>query len=200
MTDEEVVKIYSLLERMSSKTRITAKDKEEINEAIRIIEPVKDNIEVKQLRKKYKEFRFSYSNYNPEREISRMLQAMTNSISLYKEAKNDLHVLDSATQDILHSLEMCDIPLELEKELLNELKVIRVQRRRCKNFIELVEPLKIFAEKRGNLTKEIIDIQKHIAETITDIESRKYYPRVKTELNELFENVPHTYMLLKLNA
>ncbi|KAA9007219.1 hypothetical protein F4V43_01660 [Paenibacillus spiritus] len=197
MTNEEVFELRNLLIELSTKTRISESTKERINKASASFENVYENAKLKEIKRKYKEMKFSYSQFNPESATGRIVEAINSSIALYDEANRDLKLLDKETQDILHAFEMCDLKEEEEKQLTEDLKQVRVARRKCKNFIEMVTPLMNFSKKHRGLANEIGEVQKSIKGIIETIESRTYSPKVRKELVTNFESAKNTYMSIE---
>lgn len=194
MTNEEVFELKELLSELSTKTRISDRTRERLSKANEFFDGVYESAKTNEFKKKYRGLRFSYKNYDPEAATSRMIEAVRNSTALFEEAQNDLVILDKETQDILHALEMCDLSSEQELSLMNDLRQIRINRRKCKNFIELVSPLVSFSRKHQPLLVEMKDVAKSIRQSVASIETRRYYPRVRTELDSSFEEAQNTYM------
>lgn len=186
MKSEEVTLIKSVLDEIHSNSKISKDLKSRIHQAITAFDPVYEREQREQIKRKYEKLNFNYKDYSPQKEISKVINAAFQSISLLEEAKEDLMTYDKATQDILHALELADLTEEEEIRLTRELKEIRTHRRLCKNFIELVTPLSSFSQKNKSFFDSFRKLASETQKIKGNLEKRRYTPRVKHELAVYF--------------
>jgi hypothetical protein len=154
--------------------------------------PIIENEKGKEFKRKL-DVKISWNNFAPHREVSKAITALTNSVSLYEEAKQEIITYQRVQQDILHALELTDLSeVELVK-LMKELQEIRIYRRQAKNFVESVEPLVTFARNNKAMIKELGKVHGELTKIIQTISDRKYYVREKKTLADAFKEADHMY-------
>jgi valyl-tRNA synthetase len=157
-----------------------------------IFMPIIENEKGKEFKRKL-DVKISWKNFVPHREVSKAITALTNSISLYEEAKQEILTYQRVQQDILHALELTDLSeVELVK-LMKELQEIRIYRRQAKNFMESVEPLVKFANNHKSTLKELGKVQGELNKITQSINERQYYVREKKALADAFKEADHMY-------
>lgn len=132
-------------------------------------------------------FKPNYGRSNPMSETSRCLNALCNTIALYGFAEEDVKLANKQQEDILHAIELLDEDDIDMQEMLEDLKVIRKQRRNAKDYLELAKPLHRVAIQyeviRKDLSKALKEIQKiqllHV--------NRTYTPRAINSLEVVFD-------------
>lgn len=93
---------------------------------------------------------------------------------------DEVKKMEALTQDYLHSLELDGLDYKERAKLATQLAVCRQKRRKCKDTIEVYEPLVNYMEsdkgKQGlNLLKQVLG---QIRKAEERIETRQYTPRV----------------------
>ncbi|MGM9987357.1 MAG: hypothetical protein ACI35O_09035 [Bacillaceae bacterium] len=166
--------------------------KEDKSEELQLIydflNPIIENEKEKEFKRK-RGVKTSWNKFIPYKEIAKASNVMTNSITYYDEAKDELHKYDQETQDVLHALELMDISDEQYSELAKDLQDIRKYRRQAKNFIEAVEPIRNFAKENQVLVKKMCKLNGEVIKLTNSIEERRYYARVRTSLQESFDKL-----------
>jgi hypothetical protein len=150
-----------------------------------IFMPIIENEKEKQF-KRSRGIKMSWNNFHPESEISRAINALSQSVSFYEEAKSEIDTYQREQQDILHALELTDLDDNEMMNLMRDLQQVRVYRRQAKNFVETVEPLKTYAAKNKNLVNELGQIQKKTVARIQTINKKVYTCKEKKELQKAF--------------
>lgn len=156
------------------------------------IAPIIEKEKMKQF-KRERGLKWSWNNYDPKIQLGRAIQALSPCETLLEEALYEVKKLDEETQDILHALEF-DILGEDRDEMVDELVEIRQKRRVAKDFAEMIKPMVAFSKKHKNLIKELGQMHADLNNISDSLETRRYYPRVKTVLEEAFasaEKVKH---------
>ena len=185
---EEALKVESALNELIN-NKVMGEQVELIRD---FLQPIIDNEKEKEF-KRQRDIKTSWGNFIPHREISKVTNTLSIAGRLYKEAREEISTLDRETQDILHSLELTDLNDEDLLVQLKDLQKIRIYRRKAKNFLEAVEPLHNFTKNNPDIIKKINKLRGEIDKVNLSIKERKYYPRVKTDLQHAFEKADHIY-------
>lgn len=82
--------------------------------------PIIENEKEKEF-KRQRGIKTSWKSYIPCKEIARACTTFSSVISLYREAKDELHKFDQETQDILHALELTNVSEDEYGNLAKEL-------------------------------------------------------------------------------
>lgn len=164
----------------------------DISQNIAVIEeammPIIENEKMKQL-KRNKNINFAYANFEPHREISKAIAALSNGAAYHKTATEEVRRRNLETTDIMHAIELTDPTDEQLLEFGRELKEITKYRRIAKNFIELSEPIIGFIEKHPAAFEDLKKVQSEIQKTENVIKNRTYTPREKTSMEVAFESL-----------
>jgi hypothetical protein len=187
MTDEDAIQFNEILEGLKISTKGANRDK--INQLSGMFVSIMESAQQKIIKRKYSDLQYNYRSFNPVKKVSQAMEAITNSSSLYKEAKDDLEKAEKIVQDLLHAIELLDFDSKERDQLYADLKEIRIFRRKCKNFVELVEPLYQVTFKHPIILKDFSAAYRVIREKEKEIQDRKYHPRVRTDLAEAFEKL-----------
>ena len=89
--------------------------------------------------------------------------------------------LNASTQDILHEIELAQLPPEAidALHLYNELQDIRMERRACLKAIEMLQPLRYYLLRNPGLCSDIDEIIKAMQTTLSHQSNRRYTPRIR---------------------
>jgi len=182
MTREEAFEAETLLHAISHYKL----SKKQVERVIEIFTPLFDNERDKEERDKY-HLSTAYKNFHPKKEVSKTINALSSSKTMFTLATEDLKRLNGEEQDILHALELTDLSLEELTDLTAELKNIRILRRVTKNFLEIAQPLHEFATHNEKLLRELQSVAGKIQRAMDNVKNRKYSVREKTALQEAFD-------------
>lgn len=97
----------------------------------------------------------------------------------YQYCNDDIQSFDNTRNDIYHKLEMCDLTQEEQLKLLNQIKEKSVERRKIKDFIEVVQPIIDFLNNEDN--KKVIQAFGNVVgmtvNNIKKLDTRVYFLR-----------------------
>lgn len=97
----------------------------------------------------------------------------------YKYYNDDMQGFDNTRNDIYHKLEMCDLTQEQQLDLLNEIKEKSLERRKKKDFMEVVQPIIEFLNDEDN--KKVIQAFGNVVgmtvNNIKKLDTRVYFLR-----------------------
>lgn len=166
------------------------RDREDIQDELTIVRafltPIIENEREKEFKEKL-HITTSYKKFAPTKEISKIINVLNNSIHHYQSAQEDIKKYQRGQQDILHAFELTDLSDEELMEYTKELRELRMLRRQAKNFVETLEPLYQFSLKNKTLINNLKKVNSEIDKVKTSVDSRKYYVREKTTLQQAFE-------------
>jgi hypothetical protein len=157
-----------------------------------IFAPIIENEKEKEFKRK-RDIKTSWNKFTPHREISRAINALCSSVSLYEEANKEINRYQKETQDILHALELTDLNDDELFNLMKDLQQIRIYRRLAKNFVESVEPLYKFSCNNKELIKKLNQVHSEVMKINLSIKDRSYNVREKTSLEEAFKSADEMY-------
>lgn len=170
---------------------LTKLKERDISPELEIIEsfliPIIENEKMKQF-KRERGLKWSWNNFDPKVELSRVIHALTPCETLLEEAMYEVKKLDEETQDILHALEF-GILGEDRDEMVDVLVEVRQKRRVAKDFTEMIKPMVAFSKKHKNIMKELGQMHAEMNNISENFETRRYFPRVKTALEEAFASM-----------
>lgn len=124
-------------------------------------------------------------------QLENFLNFYTNAKVDYVYAQEQLKKCQDYTQDILHSLELDDIPYKERCKLMTKLTICRKDRRYWKDRVEELEPfITIFDASSSNTkgecerNKRVLNLLREALGSARKVEKyhsdRKYYPRIFT--------------------
>lgn len=153
-----------------------------------IFQPMIDNEKKKEISKKHLD-KYSYGKYVPTKRAAQAVHSLTNAISLYEEAYNNVHVANQSQIDLLHKIEILD---QTEEELLQsakELQEIQAIRREAKDFVALMEEFYEFSKelKEKGYIERLGRIISAMNQKVETLNNRTYKVREKTALAEAFQ-------------
>jgi len=186
MKDEEVMWIKETLSELRHDESLPSETSQKIEQMYAILTFLFTKVEERMERRNEKA-KYEYGNFIPESEISKAVNALSNAPLLYEGALNDLEYYNSEGNDLMHAIEMLDFDDEKGVQLLRQLKENRTKRRVCKNFLELVRPLRDVSIHNPSFLKKLSEAQGQIQKIKETLDKRKYYVREKTDLAEAFE-------------
>lgn len=123
-------------------------------------------------------------------EIEQALKAVrdvyVNFPKLVGQLEEDLKRLDAETQDLLHLAELTQLSASKGYDLYKEIQKVRQERRKVKDQLEMLEPIKEINSYVGkpaekNINKMIGEVRK----IATRHENRTYRMRVRNDLQEM---------------
>ena len=185
---EEALKVETAMNDLINNNGIS----EQVEVIRNFLQPIIDNEKEKEF-KRQRDIKTSWGKFIPHREMSRVTNTLSVASKLYEEAREEISKLDRETQDILHSLELTDLSDDELSVQWKDMQKIRIYRRKAKNFLEVVEPLHNFTKNNPDIVKKINKLRSEIDKVNLSIKERKYYPRVKTDLQHAFEKADHIY-------
>lgn len=183
MNRDEVFEVEQLLQEIG---RLKS-TKQHVTRIQELMQPIFDNEREKAERDKHN-LSTSYMNFNVKKEVSKAINALSSTKTMFSLASEDLKRLHGVEQDILHALELTDLSLEELTALTVELKEVRIMRRITKNFLEVANPLNDFAVHNEKLIKQLHQIAGTIQKSLSSIDNRKYSVREKTTLQDAFDS------------
>lgn len=111
--------------------------------------------------------------------VSTMLSVATEHENRYKKKLSEM---DARVQDLLHDAELSSFNRSEKVHLVNQLKEARIERRKAKDVIELLNPLGKIVKDISNLSWKLNEIYKKISEIQGIQNSRTYTSRVSSDL------------------
>lgn len=186
MKDEIVLKTRDILLELYDNDEIDFVVSQKIKQVYENLKEYFEKVEDR-ANKRNEKIKYSYQEFNPISEVTKVINGLSNAIALYGQANEEINYYNNETQDILHAIELTDMDEETSMKLFNDLKKNRENRRIAKNFVELVEPLHDIARNNVKLINELGKVQAKIQITESVISNRKYRVREKTDLELAFE-------------
>lgn len=186
MNAEETFEVEELLSELEKYEYPFIKKK--VERIKNVMKPIFDNERDKQF-KKERNLKYSWNKCDPSNIAQRTLQNFSQAISFYEEAKCEMESYNKETQDILHALELTEIPDEELNELMVRLKNIRRYRRTAKDFVELMEPFYRYSLNNKHIVKDLGKIHGEVSKEKMKKDNRIYTPRVLTSMEEAFKQV-----------
>lgn len=183
MSRDEAFEVEQLLHDISHFKRSS----QQVKRIKELLQPIFDNERDKAERDQHN-LSTSYMNFHVKKEISKAINALSSTKTMFSLASDDLKRLHGEEQDILHALELTDLSLEELTKLTVELKEVRILRRVTKNFLELANPLNEFVINNEKLIKQLHHIAGTIQKTISVIDKRRYSAKEKTALQDAFDS------------
>lgn len=153
---------------------------------LEVYKPIAEN-EVKKQERKELRLRDSYFGKTSDALMNQCMSGFNTLISQYGEAYEDVRRMDNRTQDILHELELLDLPEEEISRLGEELRAVRRNRRLAKNFVTAAQPMYDYLMANQNVHQELIRVNAEVQRISRGFTSRKYLPREKTSMAHAFE-------------
>lgn len=160
---------------------------ESIQKLKEIFNPLFEKEREKEYKEKLKIEKYSWSNFDPHQQLQIAVQNLSSVMTYHYEAKAEEEKFHDATQDLLHAFELTEPTDEDLIELGKELRTLRKQRRKTKDFLTLTEPLFNFVVKNKQLIKELGQVQGEMTRISKTLDGRKYYTKEKTSLQEAFD-------------
>lgn len=154
-------------------------DEEVRKHLARITEVINPMIEIEKDRefKKQRNLKHSWGYFIPKNEVTKIINVLNSSKLYYEDAQNELKQYVKEQQDILHAFEMKDLTKEEIESLSNALRELRIQRRKSKDFIEQLEPLKELSENNEKFFKDTVATQKELHRVFKKLQDKKYFVR-----------------------
>lgn len=153
---------------------------------LEVYKPIAEN-EVKKQERKELRLRESYFNKPPDAHMNHCMLAFNAMIREYEEAYEDVGRMDNRTQDILHELELLDLPDEEVARLGEELRAVRRNRRFAKNYVTAAQPMYDYIKANPHVHQDIIRVNGDVQRISRGFANRKYLPREKTSMAHAFE-------------
>jgi len=104
----------------------------------------------------------------------------------YEWNTTEMKRMDDLTQDYLHAMELEDLNYKERAKLATKLSECRKQRRKHKDMVTVLEPLMlVLNDEKGKQTiKALRETLGKTRKIESNMECRRYYPRVKAEGGE----------------
>ena len=131
--------------------------------------------------------KWSWGDYNPTQRVAQTHTNLATITGLCDEASKEVNFLDKETQDILHAIEFTDMTEDEMKEATTNLKRIRQERCKAKDFILVTQPLAKFAKENDVMIKQLAKIVNETQSNITKLSNRTYTPRTMSSLEDAFK-------------
>ena len=184
MNAQEAFEVEELLNELSQYKYSYIQPK--INRIIDVLTPIFKNEKEKEFREERK-LKWSWNNYNPAQRVAQSHVNLAQILGLCDEASKEVNYLDKETQDILHAIEFTDMTGGEMKEATTNLKRIRQERRKAKDFILVSQPLTKFAKENDTIIKQLGKIVNETQANVTKLSNRTYTPRVLNSIEEAFK-------------
>lgn len=114
--------------------------------------------------------------------MGEFLDVLENVEKFYKVLYDRVGELDRETQDMLHDFEFDSFYRTEGHRKARKLKAVRQERRAIKNTIELLYPLKEFAQNNRKLRKDINHVISEMERVLDELKSRTYVPRALKDM------------------
>ena len=184
MNAQEAYEIEELLNELSQYKYSYIQPK--VNRIIDVLTPIFKNEKEKEFRRERK-LKWSWGDYNPAQKVAQTHTNLAKINGLCDEASREVNFLDKETQDILHAIEFTDMTEDEMKEATTNLKRIRQERRKAKDFILVTQPLAKFAKENDAMIKQLAKIVNETQSNITKLSNRTYTPRTMSSLEDAFK-------------
>lgn len=106
----------------------------------------------------------------------------------YVTLKQDLQIVSSERQDLLHALEFGRLNAIQRTKLVNELKEVQIKRRKIKDELEILDEIKRFASTVRLKERQINETIERIKRIEERHKTRTYTMRVRTELQDVVDH------------
>lgn len=106
----------------------------------------------------------------------------------YEKLKQDLQIISSERQDILHALELGKLDAIQRTKLVNDLKGVQNRRRKIKDELEVLDEIKRFTSTLRLKERQINETIERIKSIKERQEKRTYTMRVRTDLQDVVDN------------
>lgn len=106
----------------------------------------------------------------------------------YEELKQELQIVGSERQDLLHALELGRLNAVQRTKLVNELKEVQIKRRKIKDELEMLDEIKRFASTVKLKERQINETIERIKRIEERHKTRTYTMRVRTDLQDVVDN------------
>lgn len=105
---------------------------------------------------------------------------------LFEKNERKIEQLEKESSDLIHALELLEFDEEKGLEYIEQLRDVRLQRRRHKDQNMILKPLYDYIKSRPKLLQELRQCHKETEQTIRAMQNRSYTPRIRMELTESF--------------
>ncbi|WP_438349915.1 hypothetical protein ACP8HI_04390 [Paenibacillus sp. FA6] len=105
----------------------------------------------------------------------------------YDQHTKDLAHCNDEYLDLTHALEFLDVDDLGGYELVRQMQVNRRRRRRAKDEIERLQPLYDYLNRQKGMTGELSRLHQVVQDISKNQGKRKYTSRIRTDLQEQFE-------------
>lgn len=185
MNYEEALEMEQIFQQLSQH-----EDEAVRNQAVRLIEVFTPMIEVEKDRefKRQRNLKHSWGTFIPKNEVTKIITVLNCATKMFDDAENELKHYQQEQQDILHAYEIDGLTEEDVESLSNGLRELRVQRRKTKNFIEQVRPLKELADNNQQFLRDTIKAQKELLRTFQKLQDKRYFVRDCEYLKSILPN------------
>ncbi|PLR72219.1 hypothetical protein [Bacillus sp. UMB0728] len=150
-----------------------------------ILTPMIENEKAKEFKEKRK-IKYSWGKFDPVKTISRISEIF-NAETLFEEASYEESVLNNETNDILHVFELLDLSDDELLDYAKKLREIKQYRRRAKDFVEIIRPLRDYVNENKQVLKKLGNVRAETERIVARLENRQYKPRVDTTLEHAFK-------------
>lgn len=123
-----------------------------------------------------------------EEKLSIVLDVLVEYPQKYEKLKQDLQIISSERQDILHALELGKLDAIQRTKLVNDLKVVQNRRRKIKDELEVLDEIKRFTSTLRLKERQINETIERIKSIKERQEKRTYTMRVRTDLQDVVDN------------
>lgn len=123
-----------------------------------------------------------------EEKLSIVLDVFIKYPQKYEELKQELMIIGSERQDLLHALELGRLNAVQRTKLVNELKEVQKRRRKIKDELEVLDEIKRFTSTVRLKERQIKEIIERIRSIEERHKTRTYTMRVRTDLQDVVDN------------
>ena len=123
-----------------------------------------------------------------EEKLSIVLDVFIKYPQKYEELKQELMIIGSERQDLLHALEFGRLNAIQRTKLVNELKEVQMKRRKIKDELEILDEIKRFASIVRLKERDIKTTIERIKSIKERHKTRTYTMRVRTDLQDVVDN------------
>lgn len=112
-----------------------------------------------------------------------------------KRLEKEINICDQETQDLLHLIEFSSFNASEGYYLCKDLQITRQKRRQCKDELEGLRSVEEKMKVNRSLTDQFNVLSNVIEHRKTNIRTRSYKPRVRTDLVERFNKCNKSKLL-----
>jgi endonuclease III len=174
----DMIEVMEIINRLRGNT-------EDVKRLKEIFEPIHEQ-EQHKMYKRERDIKWSWKDFDPRIRAERAFSLLS-VLSHFNEAETEVRFHDTETIDILHALELLDMDKKESLELLENLKTVRLYRRKAKDFLEIAKPLRDFVSKNEHIFRQLVKVNEDIKAKMDKLEDRTYTPRVSTAMEEAFK-------------